>query len=192
MLSSCAYMQTHKNIEEQFHSYKGSELSANNISLHQKGGQWYLSAPEGIYNKRYPIIHDDIFDKHENDPTYTLIENSDNRRYFPITTGTATCLQRTDGYAQTNALVTEILNTGKPAVDNLKGASTHAIRAEIVEGKQPAMLIAERTPQETPGLIRAVSTLDMCTVDLLGSAAYNVAIPFMAPFRFFSEFLSEY
>lgn len=191
LLPSCAYMQTHKNIEEIGCTYEGSELTGKNISLHRKGNQWYLGSPLAVYEKHYPIVHDDVFDRDNNDPTYTSIRTAGSRIYHPISSGTATCLMRADGYAQTNALVTEILTLQKDPVIDLRGASTHPIRAEIAEGTSPAIIIRSRTPEETPLLNSTLSTLDMCTVDLIGTCAYNCAIPFIAPFRFFVEFFSE-
>jgi hypothetical protein len=36
-----------------------------------------------------------------------------------------------------------------------------------------------------------LAVVDKYTVDAVGTLGYNIAIPFMAPFVFFSEFLSE-
>ena len=191
MLSSCAYMQTHKNIDEMAHTYRASELKTDNLSLHRKDGQWYISAPAGDYKKRYPIVHDDIFTKNDNDPTYKLKQSCDGRNYYPISDGTAASLQRKDGYALTNGLVTEIISQGKPGITELPGAATYPIRAEIATGNQPAIIVTSRTPEKTPIVVKTVSGIDMCTVDVAGSLVYNVAIPFMAPFRFFWEFLTE-
>ena len=191
VLSSCAYMQTHKNIEEIGRSYKGIELKADNMSLHHKSGQWYISAPEGSYKKSYPLIHDEIFIKDDNAPTYTLLGTTGGRVYYPISAGTATCLQLSDGYAQTNALVTETLSSGKEPITDLKGASTRTIRAEIADSKHPAMLIGSPTPEHVGIAQQIGSTVDMCTLDLAGTVLYNVAIPVMAPFRFFWEFCNE-
>ena len=191
LLPSCAYMQTHKNIEEMGCTYEGSELTGKNLSLHRKGNQWYLGSPLGVYEKNYPIIHDDVFDRDNNDPTYTAISLGNSRIYHPISSGTAACLMRDDGYAQTNALVTEILTLQKDPLTDLRGASTHSIRAEIAESASPAIIIRSRAPEETPLLNSTLSILDMCTVDLIGTCAYNCAVPLMAPVRFFIEFFSE-
>ena len=191
MLSSCAYMQTHKNIDEMGHTYRASELKSDNLALHRKGGQWYLSAPAGDYKKSYPIVHDDIFSRNNNDPTYSLKRATESRDYHPISAGTAASLQRNDGYAQTNGLVAEIVSQGKPTLTELPGAATYPIRAEIVNGKQPAVIVTSRTPEKTPTSLKVLSGIDMCTVDAVGSVVYNVAIPFMAPFRFFWEFCTE-
>lgn len=191
MLSSCAYMQTNKNIRELGATYHGTELKPETLSLHRKGSQWYLGSPSGEYSKRYPAIHDEVFFKDDNSPTYTLKQTDGGRLYYPISTGTATCLQRTDGYAQTDALATEIQRLGGTPQSTLPKATAHTIRAEVVPGQRSSMLPGKRSPQE-PGMpARILAGLDTCTVDALGTAVYNVAIPIMAPFVFFYEFLSE-
>lgn len=191
ILPSCAYMQTNKNIEEKGVLYEGTELKKDNISLHRSQGKWYIGTPNGQYSKRYPVIHDSIFFKDNNDPVYTLQQTSGNSVYYPISDGTATCLQRSDGYAQTGALVTEINKLGSEAVYELKHASTRAIRAEVVQDKQPATIISRRISPPVSGGTKALSAISLCTVDVFGTIGYNIAIPFMAPFVFFSEFLEE-
>lgn len=191
LLPSCAYMQTNKNIRELGATYHGSELKAETLSLHRKSGQWYLGSPSGHYSKHYPVIHDDVFFKEDNDPTYTLLQTDGKRLYYPISSGTAACLQRTDGYAQTDALVTEIQRLGGTPLAALPGASTSSIRAEIAQGKRTAMLPGQRTPQEPKLSTRILAEVDTYTVDAIGTLGYNVAIPIMAPFVFFSEFLSD-
>ncbi len=191
MFSSCAYMQTHKNIKEAAHTYRGCELKADNISLHRKGSQWFISAPAGIYSKSFPTIHDDIFDKNDNDPIYRPINNADGRCFYPISAGTAASLQRTDGYAQITGLVAEINNQSQSGTSSLTGAATYPIRAEIVNADKPAVLVDSRSPQKTPVGYRIASGVDMCTVDAVGTVVYNVAIPLMAPFRFFWEFCND-
>lgn len=190
-LPSCAYMQTHKNIEENGVLYKGAELKKDNISLVCSKGQWYIAAPAGHYSKRYPIIHDSIFFKEDNDPTYTLQQSTGTTNYFPISEGTATCLQRTDGYSQTGALASEINMLNGEVLQELKRPSTRAIRAELVEDEKPVTIIQEPVNMTEGSNKSFLSVIDMCTVDALGTLGYNLAIPFMAPFVFFSEFLSE-
>ena len=192
LLPSCAYLQTHKNIEEMGCSYEGSELTPENIRLHSRGGQWYISAPQGNYSKTYPVIHDEVYDTDENAPTYTLLGDATGRAYFPISAGTAACLRRQDGYALTNALVAEILASQQESCTELRGSSTHPIRAEVKAGEHPSIIIQSRTPESPSTFTKVLSTLDMCTVDAIGTAAYNVAMPIMAPFRFFGEFTQNF
>lgn len=191
LLPSCAYMQTNKNIRERGATYHGSELKAESLGLHRKSGKWYLSSPSGNYSKHYPVIHDEVFFKEDNSPTYTLMQTDGKRLYYPISSGTAACLQRADGYAQTDALVTEIQRFGESPMAELPGAAKCPIRAEVVQGKRTAMLPGPRSPQEPELSRRVLAEVDAYTVDAVGTLVYNVAIPFMAPFVFFSEFLSE-
>lgn len=193
LLPSCAYMQTHKNVEEWGCHYEGGQLQKGELALYAKDGQWYLSAPKARFEKHFPVIHDSVFRKGNNEPRHELIAGSEGgMAYFPISAGTASVLQRADGYADLSLLATEIKSRQQEPLFRLPGASRHPIRAEIdATGKGYANLVGKRTPETTPAINKALSTMDFIIVDIPGTLAYNVAIPFMAPFVFFHEFLSN-
>lgn len=191
MLSSCAYMQTHKNILEKGAVHSGTELKAGSLSLHKKGGQWYVGSPLSDFSKKYPTIHDEIFFKEDNSPTYTAVGAPRGSIYYPISAGTAACLQRTDGYAQTEALATEIHTLNGAPLTDMRGGSSYSIRAQVVNADKPITIIGARTPEKAAAGTRVLAAMDKYTIDAIGTVGYNVAIPIMAPFVFFSEFLSE-
>jgi hypothetical protein len=191
LLPSCAYMQTNKNILERGVVHRGTELKAESLTLHKKGGQWYVGSPMSNFSKHYPTIHDEVFFKEDNSPTFKTIGEPEGKLYYPISAGTATCLQRTDGYAQTNALATEISSFQAAPIADMRGGSTYSIRAEVVDAAKPVTLITSHTPEHPGTGQRVLAAVDKYTVDAVGTLGYNIAIPFMAPFVFFSEFLSE-
>ena len=191
LLPSCAYMQTNKNILESGAVHRGTELKAKSLTLHRKGGQWYVGSPMADFSKHYPTVHDEIFFKEDNSPTYKAINAPEGKLYYPISAGTAACLQRTDGYAQTQALATEIVSFKTAPITDMRGGSTYSIRAEVVDAAKPITLVTSRIPQHPGTGQRILAAVDKYTVDAVGTLGYNVAIPFMAPFVFFSEFLSE-
>lgn len=194
LLSSCAYMQTHKNVEEWGCRYRGGELTKEQLGLYHGNGQWYLSAPAATFKKDYPIIHDSVFRKGDNHPHHVLVKGTEEgTAYFPISAGTALVLQRTDGYAQLSSLAEEIKSRQQEPVFQLPSAQRFPIRAEIdANGKEPVNLVGKRSPESTPLVNQALSKLDFVVIDIPGTLAYNVAIPFMAPFVFFREFISGY
>ncbi len=191
LLPSCAYMQTNKNILEKGAVYEGTELTKDNISLHRKAGQWYIGSPAGLYAKRFPVIHDEVFFKDNNHPTYTLQQAQPGKVYHRISTGTALSLMRNDGYAQTGALGSEIRSMNTEPLTELRAASTHRILADVVNDELPTTIVGKRSPQEPGVSARLMAGADKYTLDVLGTLGYNIAIPFMAPFVFFSEFLNE-
>lgn len=193
LLPSCAYMQTHKNVEEWGCHYEGGKLQKGDLALYAKEGRWYLSAPKAKFGKRYPIIHDSVFRKGDNEPWHEMIEGSEGgMAYFPISAGTASVLQRADGYADLSLLASEITSRQQEPLFHLPGASRYPIRAEInATGKGYANLVGKRTPETPPAINKALSAVDFIAIDIPGTLAYNVAIPFMAPFVFFYEFFSN-
>lgn len=193
-LSSCAYMQTHKNVSEIGTRYVGAEISTDSLSLYSRAGEWYLAAPKVLLERHYPIIYDTIYLNRDNDPTESVVEeNSDGSLLFmPISAGTAKVLQRQDGYAELASLLAESRASGKSAVESLPGGQVHTIHADIeTKGQDTAYYVFKRIPERPGRGIRCLSQLDKYSVDAIGTVVYNVAIPFMAPFRFFSEFFTE-
>lgn len=191
LLPSCAYMQSNKNILEKGAVYEGTELTKENISLHRKAGEWYIGSPAGLYTKRFPVIHDEVFFKDDNNPTYTLQQAQPGKMYYRISAGTALSLMRSDGYARTGALASEIRSMNTAPLTELHGASTRRILAEVENSALPVTVIGKRSPEKPGTSAQLLAGADKYTLDVLGTVGYNIAIPFMAPFVFFSEFLSE-
>ena len=188
-LSSCAYMQTHKNIEENFREHSGYHLNAQ-IQLYRAGGNYYLEVEKQTLRLHYPVIYDSIFLTDNNDPEFIRTSNNSTKVYQKISAGTAAVLQRTDGYAELTVLSDELKDTSNTWVDTLPtGAQRCNIRAEIAGS---AITWTENeSVAKAPVAIRALSTVDQVIVDWPGTVLYNLAIPVMAPFVFFHEFLNE-
>ena len=187
-LSSCAYMQTHKNIKEQGRSFMGHKLDRPQ-QLYQSGGQYYVAASPAEYRLSHDIVHDNIFRK-TNEPEMRLVEAEGSVAYHPVSAGTAAVLLRPDGYADASTLAQEISEGQGQWRSTLPHAARHAVRAEFT-GPESVAIITTPTP-ETPSLgWRALSWLDFVIVDIPGTVAYNVAVPVIAPFVFFNEFLSN-
>lgn len=197
-MNSCAYVQTHKQVEEWGCCYDGKLINNENSStwnIYKCDGKWYLPAQKVVLTKDYPAIKDTLLFSENNDPVYTIKEDNDSTciSYHPISAGTAEVLMRADGYAILQDLAEEIKATPGEWRDSLPGAKKYTIKAQIEDRHNTvAKLIAgQRTPVETPVINDVLSKLDFIIVDVPGTVIYNVAIPFMAPFKFFSEFLSN-
>lgn len=191
LMSSCAYVQTHKNVEEQGTHYEGKVLSTDAVQLYQKDGKWYLSATCAKFRLTYPNVHDDVFRRSENDPTFKLVEMDPEVMYHAISPQAAEILQRRDGYFTLNALADEIKRTPGDWLEELPGARQFPIFADI-SGSHKYYIKQRRIPQVTPTVNKVLGMLDFVVVDIPATAAYNVAIPFMAPFVFFHEFIKEH
>ena len=188
-LTSCAYMQTHKNIEEAQTVRTGYELTSD-IELYRAGERYYVAISKQQLRKKYPIIHDSIFLTGNNDPTWQKIGNEDTTVYHPISSGTAAVLQRQDGYASIEVLADELKNNHDSWVASLTaGAGKCSVKAEIVG--ENTIWEGNESPQSCPALPRILSTVDQVCIDWPGTLAYNIAIPVMAPFVFFYQFLNE-
>lgn len=189
-LSSCAYVQTHKNVEQINTCYDGQILKAGEMELYRSGDQWYLSAQRAKYKLVYPTVHDEVLFDSATEPSFHLLESGGGAVYHEISKETALVLQREDGYFQLNALAADIKSTPGTWVAELPAAKQVPIQAEI-SGKNHCYLGRNRIPQKTPLYLQALSAVDFVFVDVPGTVLYNVAIPFMAPFVFFTEFLSS-
>jgi len=192
-LPSCAYMQTHKNVAEMGCYYEGGQLQKDSLGLFSQDGQWYLSASAAQFKKSYPLVYDSVFKRGDNAPKSKLIDGTASGSvFFPISAGTATVLQRKDGYARLSSLAAEIDSLQGVPCFSLPRGVRHPILAEIdVQGNDSANVIRERRPETTLALNKVLSAVDFVVVDIPGTLAYNVAIPFMAPFVFFYEFISK-
>lgn len=190
LMSSCAYVQTHKNIEEQSTYYEGKVLSTDTIRLYHRGGKWYISAEMAHFRLSYPAVHDDVFRKGMNDPSFKLIERYPQTMYHAISAQAAEILQRRDGYFKLNALADEIKRTSGPWLEELPGAQQRSILAEIA-GTHKYYIKQRRIPDEPPMADKVLGKIGFVIIDIPATVAYNIAIPFMAPFVFFYEFAQE-
>lgn len=192
LLNSCAYMQTHKNMEESFCSYQGYEL-ATPLKLVQQGGTWYLAAHPVELKKHYPAVYDAILFTENNQPEMSINSRSDTWYLHRISGGTAMVLQRADGYASMTTLCDEIRQEGGAWIPMQKGASVYPIKASLdhAEAAQERLVVQEdsRKPQTLSTGIQVLSWANRILVDYPGTVLYNVAIPFMTPVQFFREFL---
>ncbi len=189
---SCSYMQSHKNVEEMGRVYEGSRLEKNGIALYSAGGNWYLAAPAAKFRKSYPLFHDSVLLTENNEPEFKKVQGTlqYSTFYFRISEGTAACLQRTDGYANLEDLAQEIRSSTAKPLSSLPGGVRHAIVAHLQAPKNAVTLVNE--PTTTPSMAtKMLSKADFVLLDIPGTVAYNVAIPFMAPFVFFREFTNE-
>lgn len=188
-LSSCAYMQTHKNIEEAARRYQGYELTPE-LELYKTGGKYYLATSRHEMQKHYPVIHDTIFLDSNNNPTWEKTGSQHEKVYLPISSGTATVLQRKDGYASLQVLSDEIQNNQVTALAQLPATAQRCtVNAEITG--DTIIWPADSNTPEAPLSLKILSTVDRVCIDWPGTLAYNIAIPVMAPFVFFHQFLNE-
>ncbi len=192
---SCAYMQSNKNIREKGITYEGCQLNTEQLALCRKGSQWYLATTVENYSKRYPLIYDSILLADNNAPYYEKTGTGEAMAcYLPISAGTAATLQMQNGYAHSQDLAAEVnrLLAQKPVIyaPQMSKATRRAISAHIDHGEEPIILTLKQTG-EPSFANKALATADFVLVDIPGTLAYNVAIPFMAPIVFFSDFIND-
>lgn len=196
-LSSCAYVQTHQNVQEFFTQRAGDELAAP-LKLGKVGGSWYLCTKScaGGVTKHYPVVHDEILLDGHNEPQLEAGQGGVDKNAstaWPISAGTATVLMREDGYATLETLADEMLRSRAGRLDILpRGMQFYPVKAQIVGAEKPTYLLrdGDAAPELTLAQ-KAVVQADRVLVDWPLTAAYNCAIPFMAPFVFFYQFLTE-
>lgn len=186
-LSSCAYMQTHKNIEEAQIIRTGYELTTD-IKLYRAAGNYYIAVSRQQLRKQYPAIHDSIFLTENNTPCWHRAGENDSTVYFRISSHTASVLQMQSGYASLDVLADELKTN--PIVDYLPAGATQCrVNAEIT-GKNTLWEAAE-TIDNRSVFTHIISAVDQVCIDWPGTIIYNAAIPVMAPFVFFHQFLNE-
>lgn len=191
LLSSCAYVQTHKNVEELGSYYDGQVLSTVDTGLYRKNGAWYLSAQKARFRLRYPIVHDSVFRKNDYNPRLELLEDGAvTTVYHRISDNAANVLMRPNGYFELSALADDMRRSGGEWLSELPGAERHSIAAEI-GGKKQHYIGEGKIPAEKSFLTHAIGKLDFIAIDVPLTLAYNVSIPVMAPFVFFYEFITE-
>lgn len=193
--SSCAYMQSNKNIKEGDTTYEGCQLNTEQLSLCRKGSQWYLSTAVEVYEKRYPLIYDSILLADNNAPRFEKTEGGvATTCYLPISAGTAATLKMQHGYANAQDLAAEVsrLLPERPVLytPQMGKVEHHGINAHIDKGEEPVILTF-KCMESTTTAQHVLAAVDFALVDIPGTLAYNVAIPIMAPIVFFSDFINE-
>lgn len=202
-LSSCAYVQTHKNVQEGFVHRQGDQLAAP-LSLGKLDSTWYVCTKvcTGGVTKQYPTVHDEILLDDNNEPqlqpvgTISAIAEGIDKPHataWPISSGTAMVLMREDGYATLETLADEMLRNRAGRLDVLpRGMQFYPVKAQIAGAEKATYLLrsADTEPELTFTQKVLVQT-DRVLVDWPLTAAYNCAIPVMAPVIFFHQFLSE-
>lgn len=191
---SCAYMQSNKNVRESFCHYEGYKIESP-LAVYSGQGKWYLEADKVMLKKEYPLIYDRILLDYDNDPVFkemTNVPHGTQKCYHEISSGTAKVLMRNDGYATLEALVDEMKTSGKTWQYgyDLK-LKKYPVRAMIVVKKDKVVMVpGKMIPHELPTSASVLGGITKVVVDGPGTLVYNVAIPFMAPFVFFHEFLN--
>lgn len=189
--TSCAYVQTHKNVEEAFCRYEGA-LIADSPELYRAGGQYFIAAERCVLSKHYPVVHDEVFFDDHQEPKFHVEQKEGDKLYYPISAGTALVLQREDGYASLPILRDEVQR--HTALTHLpKGTRPCVVRAHVAETDVPnaGMTAGPREPGQLPFAVRALSQTEEIVVDWPATFVYNCAVPVMAPFVFFRQFLNE-
>ena len=179
--------------------YEGKHINPTECStwnIYKSRGIWYIAARQVELKKKYPIVRDTVLFTDNNEPVYDLVASKAPQKfmYHPISEGTAQVLMRKDGYVNVGDLAEEVKSIPGDWVDTLDKASSYPVRAQVVMPKdiRESLIAGMRTPQKTPILNQALRGMDFLLVDIPGTVIYNVAIPFMAPIKFFSEFNLTY
>lgn len=194
-VSSCAYTQLNKQIEEKATVYKGFAVELP-LSLYSSQGQWYVKVRKIDVQRMRPFVHDSVMLKTDGNICYGTVKPLSyytDYQYIRVSEGTAAVLQRTDGYATLETLSDEMKSNYASAVSELPESMQHRVHAEIkTEQGNIVYVAADGEPIRKAGIgIKALSKLALVCVDVPGTVAYNVAIPIMAPFLFFHDFITE-
>lgn len=188
-LSSCAYLQTHKNIEEGYQQRQGYHLTPQ-LELYRAGDSYYLAAEKYTFRKDYPAIYDSIFLKENNEPALIKLNQNSEKVYHSISNGTAQVLLLKDGYADLVVLSDELKSDSGEWITTLPANSQRCQTNAEITGDATSWLNDEE-PTPIPVGIQALSIIDRVIIDWPGTLLYNAAIPIMAPFVFFYDFLNE-
>ncbi len=183
LISSCAYMQTHKNIE-QWGTYQDGFKVIKPDYIYLSQGDWYIKTEQYKLQRHYPIVHDSVF-LEIMDYKLIPISQCEGIVYHRISQGTATVLQRKDGYATLSTLSKEIERDAHCGHSTLPHASKKHVRALIHAGKDTDLVIKKPVEPSPSFGVKTLSNLDLVFVDTPGTIIYNIAIPFAAPFVFF-------
>ncbi len=189
LLPSCAYMQTHRNVREQGRVFPGYQLSKPD-RVYRSGSSWFLAAAPATFRREYDPIHDPVL-LQTGEPVMSLLQADANAPAFhPISPHTATVLLRADGYADTGSLCRELSQSPEAWRSSLPHASAHPVKA-LVAGEETLPVTLSPSPENPPFAYRFLSGVDLVFVDVPGTLVYNLAVPFIAPFKFFRDFLAN-
>lgn len=180
-------MQTNKNVRESSRTYTGYQMTTA-LRLYQVGKHYYIGTDEYQLRKHYPVIYDAAFLKQHNEPWFEPAGGTSQKAYCLISTSTAEVLLRKDGYVELASLKSELVENQDSWTNSLPaGARTCEIKARICGDTEtwPGSTAPSGAPANLLG------ALDFVCVDVPGTVLYNAAIPLMAPFVFFYEFLTE-
>lgn len=197
LLSSCAYVQTHRNLAELFREKPGYSLQVP-IAQSTQQGKNYLRGHCETLRKHYPNIHDSVLLTSNNEIRWCSTEQG-SECLLPISSGTATVLRQQDGYAYYNTLLDEIqseIRKGHQPITVQQGKTlpaAHRIAGQVDGQQQDEQYIEDPTAPDVSLSFpeELLVQTDRVLIDWPLTLAYNVAIPMMAPFVFFSEFLSN-
>lgn len=198
-LASCAYVQTHENVRECFINRQGDALRGQlPPELGKVGESWYVCATAcaGGVTKKFPMVHDEILFDGDNEPHFQAGQGMVEKPHptaWPISSGTATVLMREDGYATLDTLADEMMRNRAGRLNSLpRGMQFYPVKAQIAGTEKAAYLLTGADTEPELNLAqKAVVQADRVLVDWPLTAAYNCAIPFMAPIYFFYQFLTE-
>ena len=192
MLNSCAYVQTHKNVEEMGAYYEGHVLTLRSLRVYHdvSNQKWYLNAHPAKLKLHYPNVHDSVFRQTNDIPSYRALNVAPEFVYYPISQSTARVLLANDGYAQLEVLAEEIQKHGASDLVKKNGMTSYPIRAQM-DGDSSYMIPLSRVPRQKSAINHMIGKTEFVLIDIPATLAYNVSIPFIAPFVFFKEFLSK-
>ncbi len=184
LVSSCSYMQLHKNVEQYGDYYEGFEAMHPEV-VYESKGKWYLKGKKYHLRLDYPLIYDTVF-MEGGKPQLEHVGESQGDAYLEISEGTSIALREKNGYATLPILQREIQEMNVTPIDQLApDAITYRVQAEIPPSEAPIRITHADIHTNRSGLTTTLSYLTLAFVDVPGTIAYNVSIPFMAPFYFF-------
>ncbi len=191
LLSSCSYMQLHKNVEQYGDYYEGFEADVPQI-VYESKGKWYLKGKKYHLRYDYPLIYDTVF-LEGGKPQLVHVGPSLGDAYLEISHGTSIALRERSGYATLPILQRELQEIGSTPLDSLaSNAIEYKIHAEIPHADHPIRVTHADIHTSKSSVTTALSYATLVFVDIPGTLVYNIAIPVMAPFYFFSDTYEDF
>lgn len=190
--TSCAYLQTHKNVEETGAYYQGYLLEKNKLYVYHNAANdtWYVNAHRAKFRLHYPSVHDSVFRRKDDTPYFQVMSIANDIVYHPIRKSTAHVLTSPDGYMYLSVLAEDIQRGESAWKDSISTTSVHPVKAEL-PGEPTFQMPGTRVPFKKSLYARILGKADFIVVDIPGTLVYNIAIPIMVPFVFFHEFTSS-
>ncbi len=190
-LSSCAYMQLHKNVEQYGDYYEGFEADKPEV-VYESQGKWYVKGKKYHLRYDYPLIYDTVF-LEGGKPQLVHAGPSLGDAYLEISHGTSIALRERSGYATLPILQRELQEIGSAPIDSLaKNAIEYKVKAEIPTAQHPIRVTHADIHSKKSSLTTTLSYATLVFVDVPGTLAYNIAIPVMAPFYFFADTYDDF